>query len=315
MSDPLVAGNYTALYTRYFHPDRGWTQDDQDAQLRLQSRVELDVQSLIEVRLQSPTAEGTWEDLTEPYDDPERMGRICYAHPMRMAGQDRIAFFAPQPMPDSVWKDLPRQGISFDWKDMTGQSMGHPARAGLEWHLPKKEAQQLWKALTQHGWKMQQRLPLLEETYQLADLASKLNERVGRLLEVASTEPAVAALALDWRDQNVREHSQIQAGVRVLVSRQREIEGYWRQAGGEQHDQAERYLKRSAALLALIRRRIADYERLPVKTVPDVIAELALQRAQRGISSRVDEQGLHLGKVNGVEMVLSPDLTLKLKSS
>lgn len=316
MSDSTVAGTYTQSHVRYYHPDRGWTRDPEGATLRIQSRVELDVQSLADVKLQEPKGDGSWNtvETSQSPDDPERQGLVCYAHPIRFGQQDRIAFFAPQPLPRGIWKDLPKQGVDWDWQNFQGDALGHPARTGLEWHLPKKQAQALWKAMQTAGWKMLQRLPLLDEAYALAEDARTLSERVTRLIEISTTPPAIPAQLLDWRERNTAERLKIQQRARTLTAKQRQLEGYWNQAGGEEHDQALRYLKRSATMLALVRRRLSDLERIPLKTVPDVLAELALQRAVKGLQSHLDDQGLHLGTVNGQAMVLGPDLTLRLRS-
>jgi hypothetical protein len=309
--DSTLAGTYTASQQRYWNPDRGWTRDPTDATLRVQSAIELDVQSRVTVRVQELQADGTWA-ITQS-DDPERAARVCYAHPLQVAGQSRIAFFSPQPMPDAVWQALPKQGRAFDWQDLEGVALGHPARAGFEWTLPKQQAQQLWKSFQTSGWKMQQRLPLMEDAYELAQASELLAAQATRLLDVASTEPVVPALALDWRDKNVREHARLLRERASCLRELRRLEGYWLHVGGDEQVQARRYLQKTATLLRLTRRRIADYERLPLTEMPDVLAELALQRAALGIKTHVDDQGLHLGKVDGVEYVLSPGLTLLKK--
>jgi hypothetical protein len=301
--DSLLGGPYRASYSRFFHPERGWTRDSDGATLRAQSRVELDVASRVTTRVQERPG-----DAWVPAANDEST-KACYAHPLQIAGQARVAFQSPVPLPERIW--VATEGsASFDWQDMQGGRLGHPARAGLEWTLPAPEAQLLWNALRADGWQMIQRLPLMEDTHALIDQCTRLSARCTRLLEVAATEPAIPAQALDWRDRNVREHIKLTQMRERLIGEQRRVEGYWRQVGGDEQRQARRYLQRSGQALALAKRRLADYERIPLRRMPDVLAELALQRAQMGMNSHIDEHGLHLGSVNGVEMVLSPSLKL-----
>lgn len=301
--DSLLGGAYRASHSRFYHPGRGWTREAKGATMRVQSRVDLDVASRVSTRFQERSGEG-WSTGSD-----EATLHVCYAHPLRVAGQARVAFQTPVPLPEGVWRSI-EGAAGLDWQDMQGTALGHPSRAGLEWTLPTAESQLLWKALKASGWQVVQRLPLMEETHALIEQTTALTARCTRLLEVAATEPAIPAQALDWRDASVREHAQLAVMREHLSGEQRRIEGYWRSAGGDEQRQARRYLQRSGQALALARRRLADYERLPLVQMPDVLAELALQRAQLGMDSHMDEHGLHLGMVNGVAMVLSPGLKL-----
>jgi hypothetical protein len=292
----------------YWHPDRGWTDEPSDALLRISSHVELDVQSASRIQLQQLADDGTWRMVDE--QDAERAGRVCYAHPLQVSGKARIAFSSVQPLPDTVWKSV-EGAASWDWRDLAGKPLGHPGRALFEWTLPTRQARALWKALQDAGWKMQQRLPQIEQAWRAREQAQALAEQAAQLVALQQERPQVPALAADWRAEMATSYNRIGERIEPLASKVQALHGYWLQMGGDEREQAEGYLSEASTFLAVASRHLHDWKRLPRTELPDVLAELALQRAERGLDSRLDQDGLHMTDDQGRSVVIDADLQVR----
>lgn len=283
---------------RSFWTDSGWHADDTNAQLRLDSRLRVDAQSLVEVQLARKDDQGGWQNV-DPSDPAYlTLAMQCRAHPIIWRGQQRICFWAPRHFQPELVATL---DPSWDWRTLDGQMLLHPALASGSWHLPMKEARALWKLLQSHGWQLIQDNVLSthvdELTASVKQLASGVDRLSIRLGELAEKE-TLSLSDLTAHGKLLQTHASAEREHALLHDEYIRQRGWWRHLGGVESKAELAKLRDVAVLLVAVRRTLQSIL-LPEDSPQagqniQLLAQLGVALKNAGAHVEMDHLGLHV---------------------